>query len=215
MNNNLKYARTWHLPYSPGTTNDDKKLESDSHLIGKEVVLTLKLDGENCSMTSERIWARSLDSQNHPSRNWVKNFWENIRYDIPEGFRICGENLFAKHSIYYESLPSYFVCFNIWIGDECLSWDETKTWCELIGLELVPVLYRGIYDKEILIKEASSSEKIFGGEREGIVGRFPERFKIQDFKENVFKWVRKGHVQTSDHWMYSEIIPNKLEIQNV
>jgi len=210
--NEVKYPRTYHLPYSPGSTNDDKKFPNDSHLIEKEIVLTLKLDGENCSLTKNKIWARSLDSQNHPSRNWVKNFWENIRYDIPDDLRICGENLYAKHSIYYDELPSYFICFNIWRGDECLSWKETEEWCSLIGLEIVPVVYRGIYSKEIILKEATSSEKIFGGEREGIVGRNPESFNYENFKENTFKWVRKGHVQTTQHWMYDKIIPNKLKI---
>lgn len=44
----LKYPRTYHLPYSEGTTNDDKKLESDEYFRGKYVIITEKLDGENC-----------------------------------------------------------------------------------------------------------------------------------------------------------------------
>ncbi|MCK9429121.1 MAG: hypothetical protein M0R17_03800 [Candidatus Omnitrophica bacterium] len=48
MNDVLKYFRTYHLPYSPGTTNDDKKLVDDSDFVGKEVVITAKMDGENC-----------------------------------------------------------------------------------------------------------------------------------------------------------------------
>ena len=44
----IKYPRTFHLPWSPGATSDDKMLKSIEHFIGKEVVITEKMDGENC-----------------------------------------------------------------------------------------------------------------------------------------------------------------------
>jgi len=86
----LKYPRSWHLPYSEGTTNDDKKLKTDSHFVGKNVLITEKLDGESCSMTFDRIWARSVDSKDHPSRNWINQFWNSIKYDIPEEKPLSG-----------------------------------------------------------------------------------------------------------------------------
>jgi hypothetical protein len=27
---------------------------------------------------------------------------------------------------------------------------------------------------------------------------------------HVAKWVRTGHVQTDEHWMFSEVVPNRL-----
>ena len=41
-----KYPRTSHLPWSLGSTDDDKMLQSVDHFIGQEVVVTVKLDGE-------------------------------------------------------------------------------------------------------------------------------------------------------------------------
>ena len=35
---------------------------------------------------------------------------------------------------------------------------------------------------------------------EGIVTRNCDAFPMEHFKHNVFKWVRKGHVKTSEHW---------------
>jgi hypothetical protein len=102
-NNWLKYPRTFHLPYSPGTTSDDKKLDNDLDFVGSEVIITEKLDGENTNMTFDRIWARSVDSKDHPSRNWVNGFWNQLKYDLPVGLRICGENVYAKHSIHYKN----------------------------------------------------------------------------------------------------------------
>jgi hypothetical protein len=39
-----------------------------------------------------------------------------------------------------------------------------------------------------------------GGQREGIVIRNAGSFDNTDFKDNVMKWVRAGHVTTTSHW---------------
>ena len=46
---------------------------------------------------------------------------------------------------------------------------------------------------------------------EGYVVRLAGRFAYADFARSVAKWVRSGHVQTDQHWMYAEIIPNQLQ----
>ncbi len=70
----FKYPKTMHFPWSPGLQNDDRMLESADVFLGKEVVITEKFDGENTSIYTDHIHARSLDSQNHSSRNWVRAF---------------------------------------------------------------------------------------------------------------------------------------------
>lgn len=103
-----KYPSTFHLPWSQGITNDDKILKNLSNFYNKKIVVTIKMDGESCTMYRDKIHARSIDSKNHPSRHWVKQFHSTIKYNIPKNWRICGENLFAKHSIFYNNLPSFF-----------------------------------------------------------------------------------------------------------
>jgi hypothetical protein len=108
---------------------------------GKEIICSIKMDGENTNMYSDYIHARSIDSKYHSSRTWVKNFYFKIRHKIPEGWRICGENMYAKHSIHYRHLKSYFLLFSIWDKDNiCLSWDETFKWAQLNNIELVNVI---------------------------------------------------------------------------
>ena len=70
-----KYPKTFHLPWSLGATNDDKILKSIDHLLGKEVVITEKKDGENCNLYCDHIHARSLETPHHPSQNYVKKMW--------------------------------------------------------------------------------------------------------------------------------------------
>lgn len=207
-----KYPRTYHLPYSKGSTNDDKKLSDDLDFVNQEVIITEKIDGENCNLTNDRIWARSVDSKDHPSRNWVQQFWNQIKHEIPDGFRICGENVYAKHSIFYDSLPSYFLVFSIWNGKECLSWSDTLDYCSMLGLYVAPVLYQGVYSRKI-IEQLMLEKSLYGAEREGVVVRKPNAFHFDEFPKNVCKNVREKHVRTSKHWMKEKIIPNILKFE--
>ena len=98
--------------------------------------------------------------------------------------------------------------FNIWNDkNECLSWDDTLDWCNLLNLQHVPVLYRGIYDEE-KIKSLQLNYDL----QEGYVVRVAKSFAYEDFKKYVGKNVRKGHVQTDEHWMSKPVVPNKLII---
>ena len=207
-----KYPHTPHLPWTLAVT-DDEILSSVNHFVGKEIVVTEKLDGENCNMYLDHIHARSIDSRSHPSRNFVKNLWGRVRSDIPPGMRICGENLYATHSIHYSGLTNYLQVFNIWQGDECMSWEETVVWCNLLGLEHVPVLYHGIWDED-KVKSCWTGKSTQGGDQEGYVVRIADRFQAEDFGRSLAKFVRKGHVQTSDHWLDEAIVPNQLKGPN-
>jgi hypothetical protein len=96
-----KYPRTPHLPWSPGRSNDDVVIASISSLSRlEELVVTEKLSGENTTLYRDYLHSRSLDYQPHPSRDWIKRLQAQIRFDIPENFRVCGENVSAKHSIF-------------------------------------------------------------------------------------------------------------------
>jgi hypothetical protein len=205
----FKYKRTYHFPWSLGASSDDKILKSVEHFAQMdEVVVTEKMDGENTTMYNDHYHARSLDSKHHPSRDAVKSLWGVIRHDIPEGWRVCGENLYARHSIAYNALPSFFMVFSIWNEkNEALSWDETVQWCELLGLRHVPVLYRGKWDEKTIRglwvpNNANATE--------GYVVRNADSFHYDTFVRNVGKFVRQGHVQTDKHWTI-DWVPNKLD----
>lgn len=206
----MKYPRTPHLPWSSGRSNDDIAIDSIDHFTRfDDIVVTEKLDGENSTLYHNYLHARSVDSKSHPSRDWLKQFHATIRHNIPEDFRVCGENVYAKHSIFYETLNSYFYVFAIFQEEMCLSWDDTVEWSALMGLETVPVLYRGVWD-EWAIKACWRETSTFGKEQEGYVVRNAVNFLFSNFRENVAKYVRPQHVTTNQHWMYQAVIPNQL-----
>jgi len=211
MTQYYKYPRSFHLPWSRSYTHDDKVLKDVSHFIGKEVVVTEKLDGEGSTLYRDHMHARSIFSGNHESRHWLKQYHSTFSNDIPEDWRICGENVYAKHSIAYSALASYFYAFSVWNEEnQCLSWDETEEWCSLLGIETVPVLYRGIFNEK-LIHETYTKKSKLGGEQEGYVIRLAESFHYEDFSKSLAKFVRKNHVQTDAHWMHQEVKPNQLK----
>lgn len=207
MTTRIKYPRTPHLPWSPGGTSDDAYLFDVAHFEGREVVITEKMDGENTTMYREAIHARSVDSQHHPSRDWVKALHGQIANELPDGWRFCGENVYAKHSIAYEELDSYFYLFSVWNEENvALSWDETVEWANLLSLETVPELYRGEFDREYV--KNIDLDTFY---QEGYVVRLVDGFGFDDFSVSLAKWVRKGHVQTDQHWMHAEVVPNRLK----
>lgn len=206
----FKYPKTFHVPWSLGLQNDDRMQKDMSIFYDKEIVVTEKMDGENASLYRDYYHARSTMSKHHPSRNWIKDLHKRIQTDIPEHFRICGENLYAEHSIKYGSLDNFFHVFSIWDNERCLPWDETLEWCELLDIPTVPVLYRGKYDEDLL-KSLYKPIKDNGDEMEGYVLRNTDSFHFLQFKNNLAKFVRKGHVQTDEHWMSKEVVPNKLK----
>ena len=206
----VKYPRTFHLPWSPGATEDDRIMEDVSCFEGKDVVVTQKMDGENANLYHDYYHARSLDSRTHISRSWIRNFHSKMGYNIPEGWRICGENMFAVHSIKYDNLPTYFLGFSIWNEKNvCLSWGETEEWAKLLDITLVPVIYAGKW-KESTIRQFEEVCKKDEEKIEGYVVRLANRFHYSEFKKSVAKYVRASHVRTHGHWMRSKFERNEL-----
>ena len=204
----IKYPRTFHLPWSEAITSDDKVSQSVAQFEGRMVVVTEKMDGENTTLYRDHIHARSLDSKGGEDRAWVKQFWSGIRNNIPQGWRVCGENLWAKHSIAYSDLKSYFYGFSIW--DDCnsaLSWGDTVEYFGMLGVQPVPVLYHGTWDEKEIRNLAKGLDIT---KTEGYVVRLSDPFAYNEFNQSVAKFVRKGHVQTDKHWRHQQITPNSL-----
>lgn len=205
-----KYPSTPHLPFSKGLQRDDTRITSLNNLSDVEVIVTEKMDGENTTLYPDHMHARSIDSRHHVSRDWVKSFWNTIRFSIPTGYRLCGENVYARHSVTYTDLDTYFYGFSIWDDKNiCQSWDDTVEMFELLGVKSVPVIYRGPFDIKVLEDIAKNFDTL---NKEGFVVRVAKSFHYNDFSTHVAKWVREGHVQTDQHWMHSKVIPNKLKV---
>lgn len=213
----MKYPRTYHLPFSPGATSDDKKLQDGwfENYKGKEVVITEKLDGENTCMTRQNVYARSHGA---PTRSpWSRNLWDNdglfwkVKDFISPEEAVYGENLYGEHSIHYDNLKDYFHVFAVAYFPEdsnkqavWYSWNDVELLSYYIGVPTVPVLWKGVFNDEVEVEakvnELMLEPSTYGQTKEGIVMRVTNEFPILDFSKNVCKWVRPNHVQTDEHW---------------
>lgn len=217
--NSPKYNRTFHLPWSPGATSDDKIASSIDDLLNKPIVITEKMDGSNTSLEHAGCFARThANTPTHPSFDALKALHAACKWQIPKHIQLFGEWCFAVHSIEYLELPHYFLLFNVrdLNNNTWASWEEVTLWAEEIQVSTVPVLFEGTItsEKELqqIINYFMIKPSFCGGIREGVVVRIQDSFTDEAFPQSIMKCVRANHVQTSEHWKNQEIVKNKLRV---
>lgn len=211
-----KYSRTYHFPFSPGTTSDDRiQHEYWQHLSAiPQLVHTEKLDGENNCLSKYGVFARShVAPTSSPWTESIRRYWQLIKHDLGN-LEIFLENLYAVHSIAYRNIEHHFHVFAIREHDRWLGWEETCFYAAMLDLPLVPQIklfdtpkVQVDFEREVLdivkgtgafdARDAVSGQQVT---MEGIVTRNADGFPVTAFAQNVFKYVRKGHVKTDEHW---------------
>ncbi|PBQ34550.1 2'-5' RNA ligase [Sphingobacteriaceae bacterium] len=216
MSLSRKYGRTYHYPFSPGTSSDDR-INKDywKDISGlKSVIHTEKLDGENNCLSKYGVFARSHATPTvSPWTAKLRERWSLIKRDLGD-YEIFGENLYAIHSIKYCHLESHYFVFGVREEERWLSWEETEFIAAAFDLPLVPVLQEcsrltSKAEFETTILDLVKMPGTFGSvdtqsgklcTMEGVVTRNKYEYEVNDFQKNVFKYVRKGHVKTDEHW---------------
>ncbi len=213
-----KYPRTFHLPWSPGGTSDDKRLSDVSPLVGVELVITEKCDGSNLTYTRKNVFSRSHSGPPaHASFDLAKATHGRIAHLLSEGISVFCEYCYAVHSIAYAALPEYSLVFGVRDDVELVWWDWDMVAAQAgdLGLPTVPVLFRGsvssVEELQALTERLTAEPSAFGGAREGVVVRAASQFPDAAFSKSVAKWVRKDHVQTDEHWMHQAIVAQRIE----
>ena len=201
----MKYPRTFHLPWSPGRSSDDKVSQNVTSLVDIDIVITEKLDGSNSAITKGGVYGRShAEYSQNPWDKELWNIWREIGKHIDDDVFLFGEGMEGIHSIEYKKLSSYFYLFGVRDGNIWIPWSGVEEYSYLLDVPTVPVLFKGQVESERQLRELTEGlckkESALGGPIEGIVVRNAGMFHSDIFSENVMKWVRSGHVQTSSHW---------------
>jgi hypothetical protein len=211
-----KYGRTYHYPFSPGTTSGDRVNHDYWHDLQQihTLVHTEKLDGENNCLNKFGVFARSHTAPTtSPWTATLRTFWQRVKGELGD-LEIFLENLYAIHSLWYRQLDHHFYVFAVREGEQWLSWEEVKFYAAMLDLPVVPEIEkqsiaesRDMFEKKIMkmvsAPGAFAPVDVATGKvctMEGIVSRNADGFATASFPHNVFKWVRKGHVQTTEHW---------------
>ncbi|WP_156293068.1 RNA ligase family protein [Serratia oryzae] len=216
MDMQRKYGRTYHYPFSPGTTSDDrinKEYWQDIQLI-KRLIHTEKLDGENNCLNQYGVFARSHATPTVSAwTRQIRQCWQQIKNDLGD-IELFGENLYATHSIEYRALEQDFYLFAVRCKDMWLSWEEVKFYAALFDFACVPELPLNTQNQteaeyRLAIIEQAKEMGCFAPHdvhtglpcsMEGIVTRNAAEFPVVQFPHQVFKYVRKNHVKTDRHW---------------
>jgi len=223
MSISRKYGRTYHYDFSLGTTSDDRINREWYDHISKmsKTIDTEKLDGENRCLNGVGIFARSHAAPTtNPWATHLKPKYDMIKNDLKEGdIELFGEDIYAIHSIIYPKISEHFYLFGVRILDKWVSWEEVEWYASIFDFPTVPVTSIDDAKKpskreiENRVKWEAAKPSAFGsyqvinrnewGEectKEGIVTRNYDEFNVDSQHENIFKYVRKGHVKTDEHW---------------
>jgi hypothetical protein len=156
-----KYPRTPHLEGSrlqPGDHDlDQVPLES---LRGAYVVVEEKIDGANAGMSLDDAGRLRLQSRGHfltggPRerhfdlyKQWAHAHQVRLAERLGGGLTLYGEWLYAKHTVFYDQLPHYFMEFDI-LDHTGAFWSTQRRTAHLAGSRVVsvPVLFEGLLDK--------------------------------------------------------------------
>jgi hypothetical protein len=121
-----KYPRTAHIEGSrlqPG--DEDINAIPFDELAGRHLVIEEKLDGANSAISFDGDGAMLLQSRGHyltggareahfaPLKAWAAGHRDALWEILGSRYIMYGEWLYAKHTVYYDALPHYFMEFDM------------------------------------------------------------------------------------------------------
>lgn len=227
INNNIKFPSILYLPFSPNIDPNDNI--SNKTFSNKEIVVTEKMDGENCCLYNGQVFARTHSHEAvHESFAPIKQMYKQKIipmqevFKIPENYMLFGENMTGIHSIEYNKLINYFYLFGVYDTTKhlWLEWGIVEKIANDIDVPTVPVIFSGILktDREIqtLMNSKINTLSNYSSSAfpEGFVVRYKNKFTNSTFKENIAKYVRKNHKQTDETWRRTWKKTTLLDIEN-
>jgi len=247
-----KYPRTHHLEGSrlqPG----DEDLDSVPFdaIFGRHIVVEEKLDGANAGLRFDAAGELLLQSRGHfltggvrekhfnLFKQWASAIAHRLRPALGERYALYGEWLYAKHTVYYDLLPHYFLEFDILDLETGEFLSTTARRAQLDGLPVVrvPVLYEGeattLDDLVALVgpslyKSEGWRESLAEAAERGLdVERVLSETDMSDLMEGLYikveeggrvvgryKWIRASFLtavlDSGTHWLKRPIVPNLL-----
>ena len=248
-----KYPRTKHIEGSRFQVGDeDLGAVPFEKLKGCNLVVEEKVDGANSAVSFNRNGDLLLQSRGHylvgglreKHFNLFKQWGEVHRqafYEVlGDRYVMFGEWVYAKHTVFYDALPHYFMEFDIFERETSKFLDTPTRHAMLRDLPVVsvPVLHSGkVKSLKNLVSMIGPSNFI----RPGHIERMAEFCKNHDINVEIamretdrsttmeglyvkheedgrivdrFKYVRSAFLQqavsSGSHWLARPIIPNQL-----
>lgn len=250
----IKYPRTPHLEGSRLQPGDEDLSQIPFKTIqGRHIVIEEKVDGANTAISFDPAGNLLLQSrgsyltgggrERHYDlfKKWANEHRWELYPVLGCRYVLYGEWLYAKHTVYYDALPAYFMEFDILDRETDRFLDTPTRHAMLEGLPIcsVPVLAEGCFrTKEEVLKYLVQSNYITDRHMENLreeciaMGLDADRncretdpgplmeglyIKVEEDSRVVdrMKYVRAGFSQmieaSGSHWLQRPIIPNLLK----
>ncbi len=248
-----KYPRTPHIEGSRLQPGDEDLSQIPFDAIrNRNLVIEEKCDGANSAVSFSRNGELLLQSRGHyltggyreRHYNLLKQ-WATAHRDVlyellGSKYIMYGEWVYAKHTVFYDALPHYFLEFDILDRESGIFLDTPARHAMLRNTPVVsvPVLGSGSYgSKQEILKLLGPSRYVTGNQRQNLwdasvkLGLDPESscsqtdlsgmmeglyIKVEENGQVVdrMKFVRSAFLQCVDfsetHWIDRPIIPNQL-----
>ncbi|MDO4331262.1 MAG: RNA ligase family protein [Eubacteriales bacterium] len=249
-----KYPRTPHIEGSRLQPGDEDLSQIPFEAIaGKHLVIEEKCDGANSAVSFGENGELLLQSRGHYltggyrerhfnlMKQWATVHKEAFYEVLGSRYIMYGEWMYAKHTVYYDALPHYFLEFDILDRETGIFLDtpSRRKLTKKLPVVSVPVLGEGVYQKEEMLGLLGQSKFVTGNQRENLydsavkLGLDAERScnetELSGWMEGLYikveeegrvvdrmKFVRAAFLQCVDfsetHWIDRPIIPNRLAV---
>lgn len=252
----IKYPRTPHIEGSRLQTGDEDMLRRRfSEIQGRHVVLEEKIDGANSAISFTEDGELRLQSRGHfltggarerhydLLKQWAAVHRDRLYQVLGSRYVMYGEWMYAKHSIYYDLLPNFFMEFDILDREtdrfldtpsrRALTCNLPVSSCRVLAdrqfssmEEILNYLGDSVYISACHIANLREDAERLGLDadricRETDASRTMEGLyiKIEEGGEVVdrMKYVRDSFLQTVEesqqHWLDRPIVPNRITVQ--
>ena len=251
----IKYPRTPHIEGSrlqPG--DEDLSQRQFDEIAGKYLVLEEKIDGANSAISFSPDGELRIQSRGHfltggaRERHYdLLKQWAAVHRDkfyevLGRRYVMYGEWMYAKHSIYYDLLPNYFIEFDIYDRENglFLSTSERRKLIAHLPVSSCAVLAEGIFHNRSDVLQYLTNSKYISERHlenlretaqrlgvdadaiskqtdatrtmEGIYIKVESDGSVTDRMKFVRPTFLQTVVTTDQKWLNRVIIPNKLAI---
>ncbi|MCL1913557.1 MAG: AAA family ATPase [Eubacteriaceae bacterium] len=213
----VKYHRTRHLEGSNLQLGDeDLSQVSFAQIAGKIAVAEEKCDGANCAVSFSGNGSLLLQSRGHYLeggyrekhfnllKQWAAIHKSALYKTLGSRFIMYGEWMYAKHTIFYDSLPHYFLEFDIYDRKTGKFLDTPSRHQMLEGLPIVsvPVLQRSVFGS---ITDLTSLVGHSNFIQEGHIGRLRD-YCVKNREDAMARIGETDHTRTMEEKKYNQLI---------
>lgn len=152
MHTMKKYPRTPHIQGSRLQPGDEDLAQVPFEAIrGRPLIVEEKIDGANCGISFDEAGRLLLQSRGHylsggprerhfhQLKTWAATHQEGLYLALEDRYVLYGEWMYARHTVFYDALPHYFMEFDILDRRTGEFLDTPSRRALLAGLPIAPV----------------------------------------------------------------------------